>query len=508
MAFDQEIAAIDIGGHLVLVPDIHVHPLGHQRDDGAGDVERDIAARLPDTAVAEQVAGCQRARRHHHALAGANGALPAIAQRDFDGMRDAFSIGTLVPQYFGRFGPVQYPGRFAAGIAGGMGEEALRHGLFAAIGTAGVAIAAIDAFAVRRVRAVVLAEPCGDGFVVHGIVRPGGIFVPPVDQVGTIVAADNRVDLRDVERLLDGSIAAGKFRLAYWSPESCPGLINIFGIRMNQTLLFHAQADAIVDDSGSADHAPLKYDDVAVGGGLQRAILEQPRGHPGLFMGNPGRGIVAAGFDDQGFMSFIGDGCGGDGTAGPGTDHDHIGFLRHGIMTDEHLGGEIATGLAADRTLPGGRAIALCRQLESEIGIDGIVEIFRLIARLPVAVIASENDALGPGDVLKKIDPGILQTAADQVFADPGRGEEKKRSAQQEQQPVKRQANFVRLVAVDIGEMFLQIFDHLIGGYRHFAVVEQGLGHRLDHQRLQSIERFLHFFVSLGATRGFSAIPN
>ena len=254
--------------------------------------------------------------------------------------------------------------------------------------------------------------------------------------------------------------------------------------------MFHAQADAIVDDGRSAHNTALKHNNVPVSCGLQGAILEQASCHPGFFMGNAGRGIMAAGFDDQAVVPFIGDGCCSNRATGSGADHDHIGFFRDGIMADKCPGRKIPTGFTAHRSLPGSGAIALRGKFEIEIGVNRIVEILCFVARLPVAVIAGEDYALGPRYILKQVDPRVLQAPAYQIFPDPGWCEQKERPAQKEQQAVERHTDFIGFCTVDIGKMFLQIFDHLIGGNGHFSIVKQGLGHRLDHQRLQPIKWF------------------
>jgi len=194
MAFDQKIPAVDIGRHLVLVPDIHGQAFGHQGDDRAGDIERDMGTGLRYAAGLEQIAGRKRTRRHDHALAGPDGAFPAIAQPQLYGMCDPVSVRVLIPQYFGRFGPIQYPRRLCARIIGRMSKKAFRHRLFPPIGAACVAIAAIDAFAVRCCRTVIFPEPGGDRLVVHRVVRLRRIFVPAVDQMRTVVAANDRID--------------------------------------------------------------------------------------------------------------------------------------------------------------------------------------------------------------------------------------------------------------------------------------------------------------------------
>jgi len=260
---------------------------------------------------------------------------------------------------------------------------------------------------------------------------------------------------------------------------------------MDQALLFHSQANAVVDDGGAADDAALKHDDVPVGGGLQGAVLEQSCGHPRFFQSDPGRGIMTAGLYDQRFVPLVGNRGSGDSPARARTDHDHVGFLRHGVMADEHSCREIPAWFAPDSPFTRGGAVSLSRQLEIKVRINGIVEILLFIPVLPMTIIAGQNDPLGTGDVLKQINPGFLQTAADQLFPESGRGQQKKGSAQDQQQAIKRHSDFVRLVAFDIGEMLLQIGDQLIGGNGHRAIVKQGLRHRLDHQRLQSVERLL-----------------
>ena len=202
---------------------------------------------------------------------------------------------------------------------------------------------------------------------------------------------------------------------------------------------------------------------------------------------------MAAGLDDQHLVPFIGDGCCSDGPAGTGSDHDHIGFFGHSIVANEHLGREIPASLAPDRTLSRDGTVALCRQLESKIGIDRIVEIVGFVTRLPMAIIAGENHALGTRYVLEKIDTRVLQAAADEIFADSRWCQQEKWPSQEKQKAVKRHADFIGFAAFDIGKMFLEIFDHLIGRYRHFAIVKQGLGHRLDHQGLQAIEGLLQY---------------
>ena len=259
---------------------------------------------------------------------------------------------------------------------------------------------------------------------------------------------------------------------------------------MDQTFLFHAQADAVVDDGGAADDAALKHDDIPVGGGLQGAVLEQPSGHPRFFQSDPGGGIMTTGLYDQGFVPLVGNRGSGDGPARARTDHDHVAFLRHGVITDEHSCREIPTWFASDLPFTRGGAVSLSREFEIKVRINRIVEILLFVPVLPMAIIAGQNDSLGTGDVLEQINPGFLQPAPDQLFPDSGRGQQKKESPENEQQTIKRHADLCRLPAFDIGEMLLQIGDHLIGGNGHFAIVKQGLRHRLDHQRLQSIERF------------------
>ena len=82
---------------------------------------------------------------------------------------------------------------------------------------------------------------------------------------------------------------------------------------------------------------------------------------------------------------------------------------------------------------------------------------------LPMSVIAGQDDAFGAGYILKEIDPRFLQPSADQFLADAWRSGEKKRTTENGQQAIESHPDFVRLVAFDIGKMFLQIFDHLIG---------------------------------------------
>ena len=106
-----------------------------------------------------------------------------------------------------------------------------------------------------------------------------------------------------------------------------------------------------------------------------------------------------------------------------------------------------------------------------------------------MAVIAGQDDALGARDILKQVDARFLQSAADQVLPDSGRRCEEKRSAQNQQQTVQGHTDFGGLFAFDIGELILHIIDDLIGRNGHFAIVKQGFGHRLDHQRLQAIKR-------------------
>ena len=166
-----------------------------------------------------------------------------------------------------------------------------------------------------------------------------------------IITAGDRVYLRDFERVLDRIIARSQTGFAYRSAEPGPGVINIFCVRMNEAGLFHAQANAVVDHGRAANHTALKHDDVPVGGCLQAAILEQARGHPGFFMGQAGRRIMAAGFDDEHFMTFVGYRRCGNGAASARSDHDDIGFFRDCAMTDKDRCRQIPAGVAANRSL-------------------------------------------------------------------------------------------------------------------------------------------------------------
>ena len=103
---------------------------------------------------------------------------------------------------------------------------------------------------------------------------------------------------------------------------------------------------------------------------------------------------------------------------------------------------------------------------------------------LPVPVVACQDHALGARNILKKVDPRVLQSAANKVFPYPRRRRQKKWAAEHQKQAVESHPDLIRLVAVDIGKMFLQVLNHLLGGNGHPAIVKQCLRHGLDHQRL------------------------
>ncbi len=130
-----------------------------------------------------------------------------------------------------------------------MGQETFRHRFFAAIGTAGIAVAAIDTFAVRSFGAIIFLEPGRDRLLVHRIIGLSRIFIPPVNQMRPVIAAGNDGYFADFERGFHGLIAGGQFCLAYRRAKGRPGFINIFGLRMNQAVMLHPQANAIVDHS-------------------------------------------------------------------------------------------------------------------------------------------------------------------------------------------------------------------------------------------------------------------
>src|SRR3546814_13979558 len=60
-----------------------------------------------------------------------------------------------------------------------------------------------------------------------------------------------------------------------------------------------AQAYPIVDRRRPADAASLTHDEIAVGRGLPRGMLVEPRAHVELVMGDRGTGIERHRLDDQ-----------------------------------------------------------------------------------------------------------------------------------------------------------------------------------------------------------------
>ena len=156
MRFEQEVAAIDIGRHLVLVPAAHRLLAGHQRDDRAGDVERDAGAGTVDPTRREDPARCHRARGDHHAFARADEMFAPVGQHDLDPGRTALvPVQRRFPADRGDGGVGEDVGAAPARIE----QEGLCHPLFATIRATGVAIAAIGARRAGTVGAVILAEP-------------------------------------------------------------------------------------------------------------------------------------------------------------------------------------------------------------------------------------------------------------------------------------------------------------------------------------------------------------
>src|SRR3546814_12852719 len=66
-----------------------------------------------------------------------------------------------------------------------------------------------------------------------------------------------------------------------------------------------AQAYPIVDRRRPADAASLKHDEIAVGRGLQRAMLVEPRDHVEFVMGDRGTGIERPRLDDQHLVTLL-----------------------------------------------------------------------------------------------------------------------------------------------------------------------------------------------------------